>query len=240
MARIRALRETYPRWGKAKLAVLLCGDGWRVSASTVGRTLHRLRRLGHLHEPAVVTAQRRRRRTRRPYARRKPWAYVPHAPGDLVQLDTMVVEVLPGRRRVHFTARDVISRMDVLAAHDRGTSRTAERVLREAFPRFGFPVRAIQIDGGSEFKAAFETACAAQRIQLFVLPARRPKLNGHVERAHRTHREEFYDLVEVPEPLAEHNALLQRWEHIYNTIRPHEALGYLTPKQYLDLWRNSH
>jgi len=120
VARIRALRETYPRWGKAKLAVLLCGDGWRVSASTVGRTLHRLRRLGHLHEPAVVTAQRRRRRTRRPYARRKPWAYVPHAPGDLVQLDTMVVEVLPGRRRVHFTARDVISRMDVLALDSHG------------------------------------------------------------------------------------------------------------------------
>jgi len=145
----------------------------------------------------------------------------------------MVVEVLPGLRRVHFTARDVISRMDVLAAYDRGTSRAAERVLHEAFPRFGFPIRAIQIDGGSEFKAAFEAACAARGIQLFVLPARSPKLNGAVERAHRTHQEEFYDLVEIPEPLAEHNALLQRWEHIYNTIRPHEALGYLTPKQYL-------
>jgi transposase InsO family protein len=145
----------------------------------------------------------------------------------------MVVEILPGRRRVHFTARDVISRMDVLAAYDRGTSRAAERVLHEAFPRFGFPIRAIQIDGGSEFKAAFEAACAARGIQLFVLPARSPKLNGAVERAHRTHQEESYDLVEIPEPLAEHNALLQRWEHIYNTIRPHEALGYLTPKQYL-------
>lgn len=238
VARIRALRELYPRWGKAKLVVLLRADGWTVSASTVGRTLHRLRRVGQLREPAVVKAQRRRRRVRRPYARRKPWEYVPRIPGDLVQLDTMVVEVLPGRRRVHFSARDVVSRMDVLAAYDRSTSRAAERVLREAFPRFGFPVRAIQIDGGSEFKAAFETACAAQGIRLFVLPARSPKLNGHVERAHRTHQEEFYDLVEVPEPLAEHNALLQQWEHIYNSIRPHQALGYLTPKQFLAQWLN--
>lgn len=180
VARIRVLRETYPRWGKAKLAVLLRAEGWPLSVSTVGRTLRRLRRLGQLREPAVVRAQRRGRRVRRPYARRKPWAYVPRAPGDLVQLDTMVVEVLPGLRRVHFTARDVISRMDVLAAYARGTSRAAERVLHEAFPRFGFPIRAIQIDGGSEFKAAFEAACAARGIQLFVLQQRLVKTGGRL------------------------------------------------------------
>jgi len=56
VARIRALRETYPRWGKAKLAVLLRAEGWPVSVSTVGRTLSRLRRLGQLREPAVVRA----------------------------------------------------------------------------------------------------------------------------------------------------------------------------------------
>lgn len=26
---------------------------------------------------------------------------------------------------------------------------------------------------------------------------------------------------------------LLRWEHIYNTIRPHQALGYLTPLKFL-------
>jgi len=70
---------------------------------------------------------------------------------------------------------------------------------REDFDRFGYPVRAIQIAGGSEFKAVFERAGQALGLQLFVLPPRSPKLNGHVERAHRTHQEELYDLVEVPE-----------------------------------------
>lgn len=56
VAQIRALRESYPRWGKAKLAVLLQAAGWPVSVSTVGRTLNRLRRLGQLREPAVVRA----------------------------------------------------------------------------------------------------------------------------------------------------------------------------------------
>ena len=109
--------------------------------------------------------------------------------------------------------------------------------MREAFGRFGFPVRAIQIDGSSEFKATFEAACRELRIKLFVLPPRSPRLNGHVERAHRTRQEECYDLHEIPEGLGAHNALLRVWEDIYNSIQPHEALSYLTPNEYVAGWQ---
>lgn len=240
VAQIRALRERYPRWGKAKLAVLMRREGWTVSESTVGRTLARLRAKGQLREPAVVRAGRVRwrRRRARPYAQRLPWGYAPEVPGDLVEIDATPIEVLPGLRRIHFTARDVVSRKDVLVAYSRQTSQASAQVLREAFGRFGFPVRAIQIDGGSEFKATFEAACAELRINLFVLPPRSPRLNGHVERAHRTHQEEFYDLEEIPESLEAHNRLLRRWEETYNNFRPHQALGYLTPNEYLAKWRS--
>ncbi|HLW59487.1 MAG TPA: integrase core domain-containing protein [bacterium] len=239
VAAIRAVRERYPRWGKEKLGVILRREGWTVSASTVGRTLTRLRAHGQLVEPAVVrTGQARwRRRRARPYAQRLPWGYTAAQPGDLVEIDATPIEVLPGLRRVHFTARDIVSRKDVLAAPTRLTSRAAERVLRDEFGRFGFPVRALQIDGGSEFKAVFEAACAERGIALFVLPPRSPQLNGHVERAHRTHQEEFCGLTEIPASLAEHNALLRRWEETYNNFRPHQALGYLTPNEYLRRWQ---
>ncbi|MBI3621338.1 MAG: transposase [Nitrospirae bacterium] len=26
---------------------------------------------------------------------------------------------------------------------------------------------------------------------------------------------------------------MHQWEHVYNTVRPHQALGYLTPAEYL-------
>ena len=241
VTRIRTLRETYPRWGKAKLAVLVRREGWTVSVSTVGRTLTRLRHLGQLREPPVVTAQRRRRRRRpRPYAQRMRWGYVLRRPGDLVQVDTMLIRVDVKMYRVHFTARDVVSRKDVVAAYNRASSRSAERFLREELPRLGFPVRALQIDGGSEFKASFEASCQALGILLFVLPPRSPKLNGHVERAHRTYQEEFYDLTELPDSLAAHNALLRMHEEVYNTVRPHQALGYLTPNEYLAQWQVAH
>src|SRR6516164_9619385 len=50
-----------------------------------------------------------------------------------------------------------------------------------------FPIRALQVDGGSEFAAEFEQACQQRGLYLFVLPPRSPKLNGAVERANRTH-----------------------------------------------------
>jgi putative transposase len=97
-----------------------------------------------------------------------------------------------------------------------------------------FPVKAIQVDGGSEFMAEFEDACRDRGVQLFVLPPRSPKLNGHVERSNRTHREEFYQVVKLPTTLAEVNRALRKWEAIHNSYRPHQALRYLTPKSFLN------
>lgn len=42
------------------------------------------------------------------------------------------------------------------------------------------------MDGGSEFKTCFEKAYQEQGIRLFILPPRSPKLNGCVERVHRS------------------------------------------------------
>lgn len=52
-------------------------------------------------------------------------------------------------------------------------------------------MKAIRVDGGSEFEAIFEEECQRRGIKLFVLPPRSPKPNGAVERAHRTHTESF-------------------------------------------------
>jgi len=96
-----------------------------------------------------------------------------------------------------------------------------------------FPVRAISIDNGSEFMADFEAACQARAIRLFVLPPRSPKLHGAVERANRTHTEEFYEVTDAEPDLEAFRAGLRAWEATYNRIRPHQALGYLTPAEYL-------
>ena len=227
------LREQYPRWGKDKLVVLLGREGWQVSTSMVGRILTRLKARGVLREPPRNGISARKRPRPRPYAVRKPKEYQALQPGDIVQIDTLDVRPLPDMVLKHFTARDVVSRWDVLEVHTRATSALAAGFLGSLCQRLPFPIKAIQVDGGSEFQAAFEQACQELGIMLFVLPPRSPKLNGHVERAQRTHTEEFYELYQGDLEIAPLNRALLAWENTYNTVRPHYSLDGRTPAEYL-------
>lgn len=183
VAAVQQLREGRPRWGKDKLAVLLRNQGFEASVSMVGRILTWLRKTGQLRNPDLRDPWIARKAQTRPYATRKPRDYVPRAPGDLVQIDSADIRLLPGSAHwyKHFTARDVVSRWDVLGVYGRATAITARSFLEDVLERMPGPVRALQVDGGSEFKAEFEEACRSKGLRLFVLPPRSPKLNGHVE-----------------------------------------------------------
>jgi putative transposase len=233
------LREEYPRWGKDKLVILLRREGFACSASTVGRILGKLKERGVLNEPLPNHISARKSQRQRPYAVRKPKDYVAREPGDIVEVDTLDVRPLPGLVLKHFTARDVISKWDVLEAHTRASSHTAAAFIDTLLRRMPFPVRVIQVDGGSEFQDAFEGECQRRGIKLFILPLRSPKLNGHVERAQRTHTEEFYEVTDTTFDISELNQALLKWEQVYNTVRPHQALGYLTPQQFLESYQQN-
>ena len=228
------LREERPRWGKNKLAELLSEQGYPVSASMVGRILRRLRERGVLREPIPNYVSAGKRQHLRPYARRKPKDYQAKQIGDLIQLDTLDIRPLPGVVLKHFTAHDVVSRWNVIGVYPRSTATNAVHFLNVLEKRMPFPLRAIQVDGGSEFEALFEEECQRRGIRLFVLPPRSPKLNGGVERAHRTHTEEFYEVTDSTFEIADLSQELLEWERIYNTVRPHQALGYLTPLKFLE------
>lgn len=216
-------------WGKDKLAVLLREQGWQCSTSMVGRILKRLQQSGKLAEAPRADPWIVRRPFRRPYGVRKPKEYTADGPGAIVQVDTAYVSLFPGFSFKHFTACDVFTRWQVLEAHSRATAHAAAGFLDTILERMPFPVKAVQVDGGSEFMAQFEDACRERGIRLFVLPPRSPKLNGHVERAQRTHKEEFYYRLANASTLGRVNKLLRRWEDVHNTYRPHQALGQITP-----------
>ena len=183
-------------------------------------------------EPGTRVKSTKRRK--RYYAIRKPKDWEVSKPGDLVQVDTLDIRPLPGLVLKQFTARDLISKWDVIEARSRATSHTAKKFLDTLDKQMPFKVKAIQVDGGSEFYSEFERECESKGIRLFVLPPRSPKLNGCVERAQRTHREQFYELCDVvPWTVSGLNKELKKWEYTYNCVRPHQALGYKTPLQFL-------
>lgn len=229
---VRAMRARWPRTGKAKLAVLLRRAGTPLSVSMIGRILASLRRRRLLIEPRVVPV--RRPRPQRPHATRVPADQrQPTRPGQLVQLDTVHLRPLPGVERRQFTAVDIVSRTAVVSVRATATAGTAAAFLDELVTRMPVPVEAIQVDGGSEFMAGFETACQQRGIALYVLPPRSPKLNGRVERLNGTARREFWEVYDGELDLPSLTTALRVWETIYNTERPHQALGYATPQAHL-------
>ena len=234
-AAVLELRQQPPWYGKDKLTIVLQRQGWKVSTSMVGRILTSLKARGVLREPPRPGVATAKRRSTRPYAVRTPRDYLPLQPGDLIHLDTTDLRPFPGVILKHFSARDAVSRWDVLIVASRATASTAARVLDALAARCPFPVRAIQVDNGSEFQADFEAACRDRGIRLFLTPPHSPKLNAFAERAHRTHKEEFYAFYDGDWTIQALTPALLAHEYAYNTHRPHQALGYRSPLEYLVL-----
>src|ERR1700735_1674501 len=137
---VLALRREYPRWGKDKLVVLLRRKNLSLSTSMVGRILGDLKRRGVLVESVGKLPARRRKMRGRPWARRKPRFWPIRQPGDLVQLDTKEVRPARGVVLKHFSARDMVSRWDVLEVHERATSLAAAHFLDTRVDRMPFPI----------------------------------------------------------------------------------------------------
>lgn len=231
---VLTLRTQYPRWGKAKLAVLLARQGITLAVSMVGRLLRYLRQRRLLVERRPARATPRARHAR-PHAQRKPKGVTlpQERPGELVQIDTMRLFPLPGVVRYHFSAVDCASRFGVVGVRGVATAGTAKDFLAEVRARCPFPIKAIQIDGGSEFMAEFEAKCADEGILLWVLPPHSPKLNGQVERMNRTFREEWWECYEGETDVPNMQHAGREGETVYNAVRPHQSLGMRTPVAFL-------
>ena len=230
---VQRLREDFPMGGRAKLVVLLRAEGFVMSESTVGRVLGHLVARGVVQPVPVLRRAHTKLRRRRPHAQRLPKGPVAACPGSLVQLDTLTITLQPGSSIKQFTAYCPRARWTVAKAVTRATSTAAARFLDKLQAEMPFAVTALQVDGGSEFMADFETACQAKQLPLFVLPPKSPKLNGAVERANGSWRYEFYAVYDLPGTLTELNPLIDSFQHLYNHFRPHGALHGLTPAQYL-------
>ncbi|BCP67622.1 hypothetical protein TthHB5018_c25560 (plasmid) [Thermus thermophilus] len=110
--------------------------------------------------------------------------------------------------------------------HGRATANLAAGFLSALVTKAPFPIRAVQVDGGSEFMAEFEEACRSLGIRLFVLPPRSPKLNGHAG-MQRTFRDKFYTRP-LPRGLTRLQAEPDAYLAYYNRRRPHMALRGLS------------
>jgi transposase InsO family protein len=233
---VEELRADNPMWGKRKLVWLLKREGFAVSVSTVGRILKSLMRRGLVMPVPTLRRKPGGRRFRligKRHARRLPKGLKPTIPGQLVQIDTVFVTLAPGKAIKHFTAYCPVAKWTVAGVAGRATAALASAFLDKVIAEMPFKVSGVQVDGGAEFMADFEQACRDKGLDLFVLPPKRPQLNGAVERCNGAWRYEFYAVHDLPHHIDRLQPFVDAFAHRYNHHRPHDALDGQTPAEYL-------
>jgi len=226
VSKLLYLRQNY-HFGSARIASYLARfHQVSIAASSVQRILRR-------HGLGRLPANQKHR------AHKKRWKrYEKRRPGHRVQLDVKFLQRIPGTRKrlYQFTAIDDCTRVRVLKIFDACNQKTAIRFVDEVVKRLPFRVLVIQTDNGAEFQSKFHWHLEQLSISHVYIRPRTPRLNGKVERSHRTDDQEFYQLLDadgVSDDIHLFNDKLREWEDYYNFHRPHGALDGQTPYERL-------
>jgi transposase InsO family protein len=216
-----ALARQYGRYGYRKIAQMLRDHaGWVVNDKRVERIW---RREG-LKVPARQPKRGRLWLTDgscvrlRPQYRNHVWSY------DFVEDRTH-----DGRRFRMLNLIDEFSR-ECLAIRVARKLKAIDVIdlLAELFLRYGVPAF-IRSDNGPEFvaRAVQEWIAAGGARTAYIAPGS-PWENGYIESLNARLRDELLD-GEILYTLREAQIVIESWRRHYNTIRPHESLGYKPP-----------
>ena len=220
-------RKEYPAWSKWKIQSILRRKNMNISASTVGRILKRK----CLIDKKV---SRKRSKVAKNPKQRYPKGFRITCAGDMVQIDTKFVTLLGGRMIYQFTAIDVLTKRRVLRFYSSLLSKNGADFLKICLKEFPFKIKSIQTDNGKEFLKYFDKLCKELKLPHYYIQARHPKQNTYVENSHGSDEREFYQQGNIQCDIETMHEVLKKWEHDWNYIRPHEALNYLTPDEYLN------
>jgi transposase InsO family protein len=232
-------RKLHYRIGKKKLVVLLKEDlNISYSESKIGRILKDLKNRNLLPSYNKVSMNARtgsvkeRIVKKRKKLRRKD--YNPEKSGDLVQVDT-VVKFINGVRRFIMTAIDVESDFAFAYGYKNLSSATGRDFLKKLRDVAPFEITHIQTDNGLEFEKYFREYLEEEKIVHFHNYPRCPKMNAYVERFNRTIQEQYinWKLMPLRDDIDSFNKDLMDWLLWYDTKRPHESLGMVSPLRYI-------
>lgn len=229
VAGVVKLRRRYPAWSKYKIVPLLPND-LKTSASTIGRILRRRNLINH------KISRKRWKAAKHPRAR-FPRGMRISAPGDMAQMDVKHVMLPGGKRYYQFTAIDVLTKQRILGLYRSESSRSGKDFLLRCLREFDFGIKAVQTDNGSAFLGEFEACCRELGLLHYFIHPRSPKQNSYVEISHGADEREFYQQGNVRIDFAIMEAKLKEWQRIWNEVRPHQALDYLTPRAYYEKWQ---
>lgn len=236
VAEIRRLRlEVCPNLGKAKVKVFLdkfCRAKRLavISESAIGRIIaekkiyHHRQKISHFGKIKIIRKEKKER---------KPADFKSDAPGELVEIDT-IIRFADRLKRYIVTAVDTNGRAAFAWCYLRPNSLNTRDFFQKLETVLPFSALAVQTDNGSEFHKYFADYLKERKIKHYWNYPGRPYRNGHIEKFNRTIQEEFIDQNQIwLDSPREFNRKMADWLIWYNTERPHWSLGLLSPADYL-------
>ena len=219
-AAVLAVRKEHPAWGGRKIAAVLKRAGLTPpAASTVTNILRRCDMdLGVFGGGA------------------KPFIRFEHErPNDLWQMDFKGHVAMQGGRLHPLTVLDDHSRFAIeIGACGNEQTNTVKTRLKSAFQRYGLPWR-MAVDNGPPWGDSAANQITPLTVWLIERGIRvshstplHPQTLGKAERFHRSLKAEVLP-GSCFATLGQAQSALDAWRSLYNTKRPHEALGMAVP-----------
>ena len=248
---LKVRKDSRNVWGKVKIAVALLRDYQiKINPNTVNAYLHKHK----LIDPKIslknsrawqAKIARENLETELFVKYRPPKAIKDLAPGALVEKDMKYVEkqtrMTSSKDADNFysqhTEIDSFTRIRSLELARDSTAGGSAEAHEKSKEKFEFVIACENTDNGSENKKEFRDALKKDTVFQFYSNAGTPTDNPRVERSHLTDELEFYQKGGLKKTFEEQAEAIKEWEYFYNWKRPHQALGYLTPIAFHELWK---
>lgn len=219
--RIKDFAQARVSYGYRRIHILLRREGWPVNHKRVYRL--------YKQEGLMMRPKRPRRHVSACRRREKLTAYHPN---ESWSMDLMSDELYNGRRIKLLTLVDNFSRESLAIETDEhiGGARVVE-VLAEVAKERILP-KVIRVDNGPEFiSKRLDQWAYLNGVELDFIRPGKPTDNAFIEAFNGRFRQEclneswFLSLEDAREKV-------ESWRQEYNRVRPHGALGNLTPMEY--------
>ena len=218
---LQALVERHRGWGFWKYHHRLRKNG----------VLVHHKRLWRPYQALGLQLGKRRKKRRLPDRLKQP-LQVPAGPNGCWSLDFTSDALTDSRRFRTLNVIDDFNRQVLGIEVDFSLPATrVVRLLAQLVEQHGRPEK-LRCDNGPEFISAVLCEwCEAQGIILHWIQLGKPTQNAYVEHSNGSFRREVLDAY-LFTTLRQVRHLLTEWMHDYNTLRPHQALGFLTPMEF--------
>ena len=235
---IRRIRYMYGCIGKRKIKVLLnqyCKENGYpcISISTVGKVIKRYNMISLNKKIYHNPNTKRRKKVKVQRVRYSPKSNT----HGYVEVDT-ILRFVNGMRLYVFNAVDIHTKFEFAYGYTSNNTRSSVDFLKKLLGVYPVKngIHTIQTDNGSEYLGKFHEYLQEEGIVHKYIYPRCPRINGCVERSNRVLQESFvYQQEGVAYALGiqEFNKRLMDYLVWFNTQRPHESLGDVSPIQYV-------